>query len=70
MSCRTAAYSWSCGESGGKTTTATDDYLPGAIGEQALGYGPNLDALEGQHVAISLPAHGTRQVVISCSFTK
>jgi hypothetical protein len=51
----------------GDFKTTTDDYLPGAVSEQALGYGLNLDVLEGQPGAISLPADRPWQVVIRCS---
>jgi hypothetical protein len=49
----------------GSVTPSTDDYLPGAFCEQALGYVLNLDAFEGQPVAISLLADSPWPVVIS-----
>jgi hypothetical protein len=47
--------------------TATEDYLPGAVGEQAGGCGLSLNAGWGEHVTNRLPADRPWQVVFSCS---
>jgi len=47
--------------------TATEDYLPGAVGEQAWGYVLIPNRIQSQPAATSLPAEGPRQVVFSCS---
>jgi hypothetical protein len=47
--------------------TATEDYLPGAVGEQAWGYVLIPNRTESQPVGTNLPAERSRQVVFSCS---
>lgn len=66
MSFRITAFS-SSSNGLASSTTATDDYLPGAVGEQADGYVLNLKALMEQPVADGLLAQRSWQVVISCS---
>jgi hypothetical protein len=48
--------------------TATEDYLPRAIGGPAFGYGLNTDPFHGPLAAISRPADSTRQVVFRSFF--
>ena len=54
-------------EGRGLRLTTTDDYLPGAVGEQASGRGLYLDGFENQLVASGLLAESSWPVVISCS---